>query len=111
LRISPGAAAPGGRRGFCPHEDAERELAAATRMGVAFLALGRGRISRLGLRPSTTAPPLLAVRGQAAVLKEPMIAMVGSRNASGAGIKLAEQLRARPWGCRPRGGVRACPWH
>src|SRR5258706_12615121 len=76
---------------ICPHEDAERELAAATRMGVAFLALGEDEYPAR-LATIDDAPPLLAVRGQAAVLKEPMIAMVGSRNASGAGIKLAEQL-------------------
>jgi DNA processing protein len=38
------------------------------------------------------APPLLAVRGQLAVLGRPMIALVGSRNASAAGIKVAERL-------------------
>ena len=35
------------------------------------------------------APPLLAVRGQLAILKRPLIAIVGSRNASAAGVKFA----------------------
>jgi DNA processing protein len=76
---------------ICPREDAERELAAAARMGVAFLALGEDEYPAQ-LATIDDAPPLLAVRGQAAALKGPMIAMVGSRNASAAGIKFAEQL-------------------
>ncbi len=39
-----------------------------------------------------TAPPPLAVRGQLAALARPMVALVGSRNASGLGIKFAEKL-------------------
>jgi DNA processing protein len=76
---------------ICPRGDAEREVSAAARMGVAFLALGEDDYPAQ-LATIDDAPPLLAVRGQAAVLKEPMIAMVGSRNASAAGVKLAEQL-------------------
>ena len=76
---------------ICPREDAERELAAAARMGVEFLALGEDEYPAR-LATIDDAPPLLAVRGRAAALKEPMIAMVGSRNASAAGVKLAEQL-------------------
>jgi DNA processing protein len=83
-----GAGQPGR---LCPPEDAERELAAAARMGVAFLALGEDEYPAQ-LATIDDAPPLLAVRGQAAALKAPMIAMVGSRNASAAGIKFAEQL-------------------
>jgi len=38
------------------------------------------------------APPLLAVRGTQDALMRPMIAIVGSRNASGAGLKFAQTL-------------------
>ena len=38
------------------------------------------------------APPLLAVRGKPETLMRPMIAIVGSRNASGAGLKFAQSL-------------------
>ena len=38
------------------------------------------------------APPLLGVRGAQDVLMRPMIAIVGSRNASGAGLKFAQTL-------------------
>jgi DNA processing protein len=38
------------------------------------------------------APPLLAVRGKLALLNQPLVAIVGSRNASAAGVKFAERL-------------------
>jgi DNA processing protein len=38
------------------------------------------------------APPLLGIRGVVEALMRPMIAIVGSRNASGAGLKFAGQL-------------------
>ena len=38
------------------------------------------------------APPLLGVRGKAEALTPPMIAIVGSRNASAAGSKFAERI-------------------
>ena len=38
------------------------------------------------------APPLIAVRGNAAVLEMPLEAIVGSRNASAAGVKITERL-------------------
>jgi DNA processing protein len=72
-------------------DEAEEELAAAAKMDVAFVALGEEAYPPR-LAEIDDAPPLLAVRGKAAVLKEPMIAIVGSRNASAAGLKLAEQL-------------------
>jgi DNA processing protein len=43
------------------------------------------------------APPLIAVRGHLAILDRPMIAVVGARNASAAGMKLAGRL-AREFG-------------
>jgi DNA processing protein len=38
------------------------------------------------------APPLLALRGDVAVFSRPIVAIVGSRNASAAGQKFAERL-------------------
>ena len=38
------------------------------------------------------APPLLAVRGKTAALHLPMVAVVGARNASAAGLRFAERL-------------------
>jgi len=38
------------------------------------------------------APPLIAIRGNTAVLTMPLVAIVGSRNASAAGVKITERL-------------------
>jgi DNA processing protein len=72
-------------------EDAERELAAAEHLGVAFIAIGEAEYPAL-LQQIDDAPPLIAVRGKATVLNAGMVAMVGSRNASAAGIKITERL-------------------
>jgi DNA processing protein len=76
---------------ICTREEAERELEAANRMGVAFRARGEDAYPAQ-LANIDGAPPVLAVRGNPAVLNHPMIAIVGSRNASAAGIRIAERL-------------------
>ena len=83
-----GAAGPGR---ICTLEDAERELAASRRRGIELIALGEPDYPAR-LRMIDDAPPLLAVRGQLTSLAAPMIALVGSRNASAAGVKFAERL-------------------
>src|SRR5262245_54890574 len=83
-----GASAPGR---IATREEALREMRAAQSVGVAFVALGEADYpSRLMM--IADAPPLLAVRGKLAALKQPMVAIVGARNASAAGIKFAERL-------------------
>jgi DNA processing protein len=72
-------------------QDAERELKAAKALGVAFVALGEPEYPRR-LQMIDDAPPLLAVRGQTAVLDLPAVAVVGARNASAAGLRFAERL-------------------
>jgi DNA processing protein len=72
-------------------EDARAELAACKRLGVHLLAPEEsGYPPRLATIDD--APPLLGVRGARDTLMRPMIAIVGSRNASAAGLKLAGQL-------------------
>src|SRR5579859_3640625 len=72
-------------------EDARRELAACERLGVRLTAPGEaGYPPRLAVLDD--APPLLGARGAIEVLMRPMIAIVGSRNASGAGLKFAGRL-------------------
>src|SRR6185503_213568 len=44
------------------------------------------------LRMIDDAPPLIGARGTIAALARPMVALVGSRNASAAGVKFAERL-------------------
>jgi DNA processing protein len=71
--------------------DAEREIEASTAMGVSFVALSEPAYpSRLQMIDD--APPLLAVRGQPSILRRPMVAIVGARNASAAGVKFAERM-------------------
>lgn len=83
-----GAARPG--RIVSEHE-AHLELTASKRLGVSLVAPGEiGYPPRLALIDD--APPLLGIRGAADALMRPMIAIVGSRNASGAGLKFAGQL-------------------
>ena len=84
-----GGAARSGR--ICSADEAKAELAASRKFGIAWLAPGEdGYPARLSTLDD--APPLLAVRGDTTILMRPMIAIVGSRNASGAGLKFAGQL-------------------
>jgi DNA processing protein len=72
-------------------EEVEKELIAARRRGVRFVALGEADYP-LPLQEIDSAPPILALRGQAAVLRKAAVAIVGSRNASAAGLTFAERL-------------------
>jgi DNA processing protein len=71
--------------------EAEREMEQAARIGVQFIALGEPDYPRT-LQAIETAPPLLAVRGSAAVLSRPTVAVIGSRNASASGLAFTERL-------------------
>src|SRR6266851_2808560 len=76
---------------ICSEDDARAEIAASKRHGVSLVAPGEaGYPPRLAVLDD--APPLLGVRGAFEALMRPMIAIVGSRNASGAGLKFAAQL-------------------
>src|SRR6202166_2918652 len=72
-------------------EDARTELAASERLRVHLLAPGEDGYP-LRLSELDDAPPLLGVRGVRDVLMRPIIAVVGSRNASGAGLKFAGSI-------------------
>jgi DNA processing protein len=83
-----GAAGPGR---ICSEDGARAELEAARKIGVSLLAPDEaGYPPRLATLDD--APPLLGIRGAPGVLMRPMIAIVGSRNASGAGLKFAGTL-------------------
>jgi DNA processing protein len=93
LHALPELARRGGARAIriCSLRDAEHEMEAAHRLGVNLVACGEAPYpSRLA--EIDDAPPLVLVRGNLAALAAPMIAIVGSRNASAAGIKFAERL-------------------
>jgi DNA processing protein len=68
--------------------DAEREMEAMRLLKASFFALGEAGYPSL-LREINAPPPLLAVRGNGRVFTLPSIAIVGSRNASAQGIKMA----------------------
>jgi DNA processing protein len=76
---------------ICPREDAMREIAAAAKLGVSLVALGEADYPAR-LQAIDDAPPLIAIRGKMPAMRLPMIALVGSRNASAAGAKMAERL-------------------
>ncbi|MBP1179195.1 DNA-processing protein DprA [Methylobacterium sp. PvR107] len=80
-----------GRRIHPPSRtQAEDELAALARIGGRLIATGEAEFPRL-LQQTDAAPPLLALRG-AAILNRPGVALVGSRNASQAGLAFTEKL-------------------
>jgi len=71
--------------------EAQREIERSQKIGVALLAPGEfGYPPRLATIDD--APPLLGVRGGPDIEARPMIAIVGSRNASAAGMKFAQTL-------------------
>jgi len=94
LAALPSLARRGGASGsatICSRADAEREIKAARSAGVSLVALGEP-LYPWRLQMIDDPPPLIAVRGHLAVLERPMVAVVGARNASAAGIKLAGRL-------------------
>lgn len=76
---------------ICPIAEAEREIEALRRRGGRLVALGEADYPR-PLQAIDSAPPLLAVLGRADTLLRPSVALVGSRNASAAGLKFTAKL-------------------
>ncbi|MEN3930945.1 DNA-processing protein DprA [Microvirga sp. W0021] len=71
--------------------EAEKELALARLSGITFIPSCDERYPSL-LREIDTAPPLLTMKGDMQALHRPMVAIVGSRNASAAGLRMTERL-------------------
>ncbi len=74
-------------------EDAERELEAIDEMGARLVALGEPDYPAW-LAAIDDAPPVITIRGDVSVFTRPAAAIVGSRNASVAGRKFAQQIAA-----------------
>jgi DNA processing protein len=72
-------------------EEVERELKAARQVGARFVALGEPDYPP-ALSQIDSAPPILALRGDAQTFRQAAVAIVGSRNASAAGLTFAERL-------------------
>ncbi|SLN57992.1 hypothetical protein PSA7680_03054 [Pseudoruegeria aquimaris] len=74
-------------------EAAERECAAAKAAGARMILLTDPEYPPL-LKETEDAPPLLWIRGDAALLARPAVALVGARNASSLGLRMARRLAA-----------------
>ncbi|WP_081773890.1 DNA-processing protein DprA [Ahrensia sp. 13_GOM-1096m] len=87
------ASRSGGKRSIriASLDDVERELEATTKFGARIIGLGEPDYPYL-LRYTELAPPLITVMGNSSALNRPSISIVGSRNASMVGIKMAQQL-------------------
>ena len=94
LEALPGLSAKGGRKKPLragTADDAEAEIAAVTAIGGVLIVTGDAEYPE-ALSAIADPPPVLAVLGDAGLLGRPIVAMVGMRNASAAGRKLARGL-------------------
>jgi DNA processing protein len=93
LEALPQIARRSGRPGLkiASRDEVEREIEATHRLGGRFVATGEPEYPK-ALRAIDSAPPLIVVRGEAKALARPMLAIVGSRNASAAGMTFTERL-------------------
>lgn len=82
----------GGRRlTLFPRELAEEEIAGLAKLGAALIERSEPGYPAL-LADVADAPPLIAVRGRAGLLDRPAVALVGARNASSAGRRMAATI-------------------
>ena len=77
----------------CPEGVAVAELKAGKLAGARIVAYGGSDYPK-ALMTLPDAPPLLWVIGNTALLKQPMVALVGARNASSLGTRMARSLSA-----------------
>ncbi|MEM0948655.1 MAG: DNA-processing protein DprA [Pseudomonadota bacterium] len=77
----------------CAPEAARREFEAGLQAGARLLALGEPEYPHL-LAELSDAPPLLWTMGDTALLTQPQIAIVGARNASSLGTRMARRIAA-----------------
>jgi DNA processing protein len=75
----------------CPVEVARAEVAAARKAGARMVLHGMPHYPA-ALSDLPDAPPLLWVIGDTALLTRPMVALVGARNASSLGIRMARRM-------------------
>jgi DNA processing protein len=89
-------AAAGGRSRslrICPRAEAERELEALARRGARLITRGEPDYP-LPLAAIEDAPAVITLRGRAELLQAPMVALVGARNASANGRRIAAEMAA-----------------
>ncbi len=96
LEALPGLARRGGRKGplkICPKADAEAEMEALEALGARAVVLSEPAYPT-ALTAIDDAPPILGVLGHGHILERKCVAMVGARNASANGRRLARQIAA-----------------
>ena len=95
LDALPSLAARGGRRKvkICPRSKAEDEIARAEAVGARHLHIGETGYPP-ALAAAEDAPPVLLVIGRMHLLEKPMVGIVGARNASTNGRRLAREIAA-----------------
>src|SRR5438067_4615384 len=96
LEALPEIARRGGRHrplAICATARAEQEMAALARVGARLVAWGEPDYPA-ALAAVEDAPPLLTVLGNPALLQMPIVAVVGARNASANGRRIASELSA-----------------
>lgn len=93
LAALPELAATAGETNYlaCPEAVAMAEMKSAKRAGAKMLCLGDANYPAL-LAHLNHAPPVLWALGDLNLLARPAIAMVGTRNASSLGVRMAERL-------------------
>ena len=92
LDALPELAKRGGRTlRICPQDRAERELEAAERIGARIIFTIEPGYPAL-LAHVDAPPPAVYIKGDAGLLQRPAVAVVGSRQASAAGITLARRF-------------------
>ena len=77
----------------CPEGVIEAELRAGARLGATLISEASPAYPT-ALRDLDDAPPLLWLMGDPSLLKRPMIALVGARNASSLGTRMTKRLAA-----------------
>lgn len=93
LAALPEIAAAAGVKGYalCPVDVAHHEMSLARIAGAKMICWGEARYPE-ALYDLGDAPPVLWAIGDAALLNRPSVAMVGARNASSLGVRMASRL-------------------
>ncbi len=94
LDALPSLSAKGGRKiKVCPKSRAEEEIAQAQAVGARHIHMGEAGYPA-ALAQAEDAPPILLVMGHGHLLDKPMVGIVGARNASTNGRRLAREIAA-----------------
>jgi len=93
LAALPDIALAAGVQGYavCPIEVVKAEMSAARIAGAVMLRWGQAGYP-VGLMDLPDAPPVLWAQGDVSLMMRPMVAMVGARNASSLGLRMARRL-------------------